>query len=493
MSEYIHEPITTESTTRMLILHNGAYKDELTGDLEVAELDNCPPWEALSYAWGTTSAYSSIKIGNRFIKISSNLDSALRRLRYDNNDESIGDPGVRLWVDQICIDQENIQERSEQVQLMYSIYKNAQNILVWLGPDHDKVAKKAFFTLRLIASLDNDQRRLIRRDGSEALAPLLEDLKLLFEQSWFSRLWIVQEIGTDTPAEFYWGQECITFETLHAGCKILSECLFIMAHTIDVPSWVSDWNSKTFHHALPTIGIDLAGAPGSHLLRARVIRPQDTLQIQGFVFDVVGASSRPFEATDFKLESPASGTEHILAHIWREICGHGVFDMLSGYHVLESSALVAFLDTCRAGWEPPLLFANRNSMENTAALLMPEQRIIDGISYLCQILPLVPLDPNFSSLASEDGADRWQDASEMFAGNRRFVRTKSGYYALCPGLVKVGDLIVVLMGCMTPFVLRPAGDGYLLVGDCYVHGIMQGQATSMLDEGNIVLSDFLVI
>lgn len=192
MDKYTYESITTESTTRMLVLSNGAYKDQLTGHLEIAKLDNCPPWEALSYAWGETNTYSSIKIGDRFIKISNNLDDALRSLRYeDDEDDEAPHSGRRLWVDQICINQENTHERSEQVRMMYRIYEKAGKVLVYLRLDPDGIAKKAFFTLRLIASLDDDQLDLIRDNpsGARTLDPLFRHLKILFDRPWVC-LWL---------------------------------------------------------------------------------------------------------------------------------------------------------------------------------------------------------------------------------------------------------------------------------------------------------------
>ena len=71
--------------------------------------------------------------------------------------------------------------------------------------------------------------------------------------------------------------------------------------------------------------------------------------------------------------------------------------------------------------------------------------------------------------------------------------TAGEHYALCPHLVEKGDLVVVLMGYITPFLLRPAGDGFLLVGECYVHGIMQGQSVSALGRGEKTLRDFRIL
>jgi len=45
--------------------------------------------------------------------------------------------------------------------------------------------------------------------------------------------------------------------------------------------------------------------------------------------------------------------------------------------------------------------------------------------------------------------------------------------------------VCVLFGGKTPFCLRPWGHGYLLVGECYVHGLMNGEAMGMLERGDI--------
>ncbi|KAK7987090.1 hypothetical protein PG988_002078 [Apiospora saccharicola] len=181
-SKYIYEPITGEGTTRMLILHNGACEDELAGDLEMAKLADYPPWKALSYAWGTTTVYSRIRIGTRFIRISTNLEGALQILRQKHGDE-YPDRELRLWIDQICIDQENVQERSQQVQLMFSVYEKAERVLVWLGPDRHNLVERAFYAIHRVASLTKEQRKRLRNEDLGALlSPLeLEAVKALLD------------------------------------------------------------------------------------------------------------------------------------------------------------------------------------------------------------------------------------------------------------------------------------------------------------------------
>ncbi|KAK8075761.1 hypothetical protein PG997_010424 [Apiospora hydei] len=607
--KYTYEPIFLESTTRMLVLHNGSYDDELTGDLEMVSLvdDDCPPWKALSYAWGTTKTRSRIKIGNKYIRISTNLHEALRRLRHEKNDGDGaprgfqlcgggGAPGHRrnllLWVDQICIDQENVRERSQQVQLMYKIYEGAERVLVWLGADSDGVARQAFSALGLVASLSTAQTMKIRFHGPGELGPLLKPLRALFYLPWFTRLWIVQEVGTNAPTEFCWGQERIRFETLYDACQVFRNELYALANSADiryatslrlyktfvqgseatkalhtdfayhlytfnkasrqqcfdprdrvfallghysarigpykqpimhadyrapktavyrevairaltdlkstfllnavqhtgqitVPSWIPNWDNDKIHHALPRANVDSGGAAGNRPLVAQITEPQDVLQIQGFVLDTVENLSRTFQRQDFA--SRASKKEHILVEIWHHLCGHDAFDLLADHAHLGSSALVAFLDTCRAGWEPPV-YARR---PREGVPMRPGWMALEGISYLCRLSPPVVMDPLTSSLGTKGKSSAWRHNSRVMTANRKFAVTAGGYYALCPGLAERGDLVVVLMGHQTPFVLRPTGGGdFLLVGECYVHGIMQGQALVMLDKGEKELRTF---
>jgi hypothetical protein len=71
----------------------------------------------------------------------------------------------------------------------------------------------------------------------------------------------------------------------------------------------------------------------------------------------------------------------------------------------------------------------------------------------------------------------------------KILRTKSGYIGTGPRYMEEGDLICVLYGGQTPFVLRrEAWGNYRFIGDCYIHGIMNGEALSMeLDETEFVL------
>jgi hypothetical protein len=69
--------------------------------------------------------------------------------------------------------------------------------------------------------------------------------------------------------------------------------------------------------------------------------------------------------------------------------------------------------------------------------------------------------------------------------NRRLIRTQNGYIGLAPRLVRQGDSISLMKGAKIPFILRPSGRNWKLMGECYIHGIMHGEAFN--EEGCRVL------
>jgi len=81
--------------------------------------------------------------------------------------------------------------------------------------------------------------------------------------------------------------------------------------------------------------------------------------------------------------------------------------------------------------------------------------------------------------------DEWSRAPNGASKNRTFARTKKGYYVLEPKVMKEGDIVCVLYGGKIPFALRPLGRYFLLVGEYYVHGLMNGEVMDMLQRKNL--------
>jgi hypothetical protein len=89
-----------------------------------------PRFWALSYTWGTEMSKNLVTVNGHQLTITENLDVALRHLR-DATESRI------LWIDALCINQEDIEERNSQIQLMSCIYGAAKQVVIWLGPAAD--------------------------------------------------------------------------------------------------------------------------------------------------------------------------------------------------------------------------------------------------------------------------------------------------------------------------------------------------------------------
>lgn len=83
-------------------------------------------YEALSYTWGSAHKQYDIEISGNTLPITENLHLALQHLRHPEEDRI-------LWIDAICIDQDNVGERGHQVRQMASIYERVVRAIIWLG------------------------------------------------------------------------------------------------------------------------------------------------------------------------------------------------------------------------------------------------------------------------------------------------------------------------------------------------------------------------
>ncbi|KAF2732825.1 hypothetical protein EJ04DRAFT_440424, partial [Polyplosphaeria fusca] len=95
--------------------------------LYVVSRNDGPIYTALSYAWGNKAHVSPIKVNGLDWWVTENLHSALTHIREAEN-------AVTLWVDAICIDQKNDEEKSWHVQQMRETFTEASDVIAWLGP-----------------------------------------------------------------------------------------------------------------------------------------------------------------------------------------------------------------------------------------------------------------------------------------------------------------------------------------------------------------------
>ncbi|ENH68076.1 Heterokaryon incompatibility protein 6, OR allele [Fusarium oxysporum f. sp. cubense race 1] len=193
--------------------------------LEPSEPDRCPLYHALSYTWGnpkealtgSSDEYSVqhrhvIAVNGRLFYVGKNLYEALYRIQErivapNNIDDRFGQP---LWIDAICINQDDIPERNNQVVMMSQIYGSAHCVLAWLGEEDDTTQVACNFLSSELASPESYTKSFRRwsayhRGESLDLDEKSDDIvmsvrellaiKSLLTRTWFSRTWVIQEVS----------------------------------------------------------------------------------------------------------------------------------------------------------------------------------------------------------------------------------------------------------------------------------------------------------
>ncbi|GAB1309926.1 Heterokaryon incompatibility domain-containing protein [Madurella fahalii] len=218
---YRYRRIQDSYGSRLLVLKPGDKGDKLSGRLEDFWVGHTRGYKALSYVWGEPLFTDAIFIEGKKLAITDSLGTALRRIR-----PSRGQPPLRIWIDQICINQKDTVERSQQVRLMHTIFKDASQVLVWLGADSEGHASRAFQLAESLKSIFDDKllARLCKSKGPnfDWIPPeYWKSLRELSKLPWFRRVWIPQEIGTDADAIVHWGTESIKWAVLHKAMRKL--------------------------------------------------------------------------------------------------------------------------------------------------------------------------------------------------------------------------------------------------------------------------------
>lgn len=170
---------------RILHVHEASnYDDPIEACLKVKSLDTeMPLYSALSYCWGTDLATRLMEINSVSVPITENLESALKRVRSMTEQRYI-------WVDAICINQSDNDEKTTQVGMMRKIYSIAMPVYVYLGEQSAESLSKPPFSC-------HEEQRIIEELSSKN-PPLKRDeyktfLEDMIDRPWFSRTWVIQE------------------------------------------------------------------------------------------------------------------------------------------------------------------------------------------------------------------------------------------------------------------------------------------------------------
>lgn len=259
---YIYRSLPAVSSIRLfkIIFEDGT--DD--GQLETFSLDQAPPFATLSYTWGnpySTPNYElddvsqTEEIAQRYtpernvpifcngakIMVTRNLSEALQNIkeRYAARGGSFDDT-TYIWIDAICINQEDLLERAAQVSIMGKIYSLASRVFIWLGNSLPKT-EKALALVQYLGSIPEDMY-----DEMRSFDPLLTDITYpslgledishdewlllvsFMERNWWKRIWVAQEYCLSSYTTVLCGSYRIQFAEIYKVSEML---------------WITNWNN----------------------------------------------------------------------------------------------------------------------------------------------------------------------------------------------------------------------------------------------------------
>lgn len=243
---------------RILELQPGASaKSSLSCRVVVQDIQG-KSYEALSYVWGdpTPTAFvnctDDTDVDNHgVVGVGVNLDKVLRAFW------PAGDQPRRIWIDAICINQGDLDERQSQVRMMGHVFGNAERVLCWLGAFNPPLVDEATgrlavdFIKKFNANPDKELRLAHQHfhfgeegdgeyDENGIIPRTWRAIKAMFDIEYFHRVWIIQEVGLAQIARLFWGNEgtWIDWTEVALFCKVMDASGASLVSHLDLKSWV---------------------------------------------------------------------------------------------------------------------------------------------------------------------------------------------------------------------------------------------------------------
>jgi hypothetical protein len=566
---------------------------DLECDLQPFPLGDCqlPGYNALSYCWGDPTRSNSLRCNGKEILITTTLKEALSHF------VALDHGGIEwMWIDQICVDQSNREEKGTQVNMMREIYRRSRGTVIWLGP-HIKdietmssLIDEMWYLHTQDQDLVNASRKRRPYTSSEFEATNLPPagdrawivLAELLSRPWFVRTWVIQEAAlSSVHPQMLCGSYRLDWEKLLGACSWMrSLCYTITPLSHNVQAWTATRSMNLFN--------DLKNMGGrwdmfTLLMRAmgfQASEPRDK------VYSLVGLSGEGSDST-YIPEALQANYDKSCRDVYRDVTRYiiksssnlSIFAHIR--YVPEGKPLpswsvdfaadahweqISYLVMCRhyKGWHSTTEKPNKASgnlpvdmpVSPSDEILALRGLLIDVVGTPCEIMTRTNLNSSGSQVlcawktAYENTRDRYTNLARAFmvtltanwaltdsemmeheplfnfwaylwqaynqqlklskdndavkeefqrvleppsaddpgdanlyrlhlnaAYNRRMFFAKHKLFiGLGPKSMREGDVLCVLFGGATPFILRPDGEQFRFVGECYVYGLMNGEA-----------------
>ncbi|KAH7220283.1 heterokaryon incompatibility protein-domain-containing protein [Fusarium oxysporum] len=555
---FTYSPLPSNGWFRLLsILPSHDETSDISCELHHHELSTCPQYEAISYTWGNEDARERLLVNGTVFKVRPNLHAALRAFRQPHEAKLI-------WVDAVCINQQDQGERNRQVLQMNQIYSQAQVVDVWLGTANTTSdAGVAFLTtFYTLVYHDTNYQQSPSRDARTAsiypdstpfhefyapILKLLDEPPLLtvfnhavafLANSWWRRIWTLQE-SVLCPNVICWsGSKTFPFEYLlglsHFLYHLVDHDAYkgALAHrdmTLGALMLVEYLRKDMVAHR----GIGLTMALYSTWNRASsdprdkvigllgIIEPRDSLKPEYSwpVEKVYRVAMRAALVEDGNLnclglisEKKESRNKNLASWVPDfELHSEPFKDYITSLSkVLNKwSIYKTFMSPERS---PPDITTDEDDSENQAMAFWRTVLVDLNQGRLASTKGGRPkrLDKNdlqdLLQLETPEGMEgllsTWESCLrpiyrqlrliEQF--NRRFFRTEKGYMGLGPPDIQPDDAICLLLGgCVAYALRRSAQETWIYVGECYIHGIMDGEAAVKATEDKTDFAEYRIV
>ena len=583
----IHKPLGT-NTFRLLKLEEGP---GINFSFIYATTNDPPQYATLSYTWGDQISEESIHVNGRAFQVTHNLRDALDALL----------PRIRasrplLWVDAVCINQEDRVERSSQVRIMRDIYQRSRSVWIWLGNssnDSDLALQKLkefatlFFehspgagmlataeTAAIILSPKNAQ--IYGPPGSSTMNSW-EAIMALLRRPWWNRTWIVQEATCPVQTTLFCGSEHAEWEHVFGTARLMAAldmfpevdfhinvtlAPFIRLSTIktarrdkisaglELTELVTLTSSMVCRdprdriYALVGIASDIA--PGSLVpdycksieeVYQDFVRFSRATSLPGHELDFLGslniASSIYPEAVSeagadeapswMPLWKPhvrvdpfakffqgklgrvysadGNAMSHIFLHDFKLHVKGFSFDQIQSLTEVSTDnqdptfemqwyRALPHTDLYRTGQS--LREAGRHTLSADISKIGGRGHAVSRGDIIDFSYELVQ-SSHLNSAGLEEKRSKRRTIKAATSG-RRLMQTQRGAIGIAPAAAQVKDMICVFYGGSVLYILRKQRTlDYTFIGECYVHGFMDGEAATFLENGQVKENLFTII
>ncbi|PVH69470.1 HET-domain-containing protein [Cadophora sp. DSE1049] len=545
-SLYENWPLTTQKHIRLLSVPSQPDGHQPTRFIVSSfNLDEAPPYIALSYTWGSPDdkQYIHLQPGNVSLPVTKNCHSALSRLIqcYLKPEKS----AIYFWIDAICIDQSNIPERNSQVSLMADIYQTATLVVIDVGEMED--SEDTNLALSAIIKLDGLSKtdRWLPRMGFDDGCRVRDSVQSFYLRPWFHRIWVLQEAFMATKAEVMCGTRVEQWAEFRVKFFLLDTHSAFGTELVMLPP-------VTPRHPAPFVLIQGAREARSFLAERDLLTllchsrtceagdPRDKVfALYSFLSDAAAQGLRA-DYSDTKSSVYTAISEWILKQ-----SGPSVLSCVWGDLEKRDSTLPSWVpDWADSSVRPDSYFGipipewlrvdaeayfwpieaagdtkaflKFQDSASSSRRLVIRGLVVDRIEQIGSIMEkpdrgiselaaknrkATGLDDTYSRLRPSRGrGPAWlveygipalfnnpsseDDNIGMYYNTvigRDIAATESGYFGIVPECARTGDHVCIFLGAGTPFILRPVNDAWRLVGESYFYGLMSGEAVRGLD------------